>query len=109
MTKNKIDKDCALSADSEPNGGLYAARTHLVENVIVDGATATRREHDLIGKADVPADAYWGIHTLRAVENFPITGIPIAHFPELIRALALVKQAAARANRKLKQVSPQKA
>lgn len=70
---------------------------------------ATRREHDLLGEAEVPADAYWGIHTLRAVENFPVTGIPIGHFPEFIRALALVKQAAARANRRLGQLGPEKA
>jgi aspartate ammonia-lyase len=70
---------------------------------------ATRREHDLLGEAEVPAEAYWGIHTLRAVENFPITGVPIGHFPELIRALAFVKQAAARANRRLKQLAPEKA
>ncbi|MCI0465529.1 MAG: aspartate ammonia-lyase [Beijerinckiaceae bacterium] len=70
---------------------------------------ATRREHDLLGYADIPADAYWGIHTLRAAENFPITGIPISHFPEFVRALALVKQAAARANRRLKQLPPEKA
>jgi aspartate ammonia-lyase len=63
------------------------------------GASATiRREKDLIGERDVPADAYFGIHTLRAMENFAITGIPIARHPELIRALAAVKQAAARAN-----------
>src|SRR5476649_353676 len=70
---------------------------------------ATRREHDLLGEADVPADVYWGIHTLRAVENFPITGVPIGHFPELIRALALVKQAAARANRRLAHLPAEKA
>ena len=52
-------------------------------------------------KTTFPADAYWGIHTKRAVENFPITGVPIGHFPELIQALAMVKKAAARANRKL--------
>src|SRR5206468_10754517 len=62
---------------------------------------ATRSEHDLIGNADVPANAYWGIHTLRAVDNFPITGVPVGHFPEFVRALVLVKQAAARANRLL--------
>ena len=61
----------------------------------------TRREHDLLGESDVPASAYWGIHTKRAVENFPITGVPIGHFPELVRALALVKHAAARANKRL--------
>jgi aspartate ammonia-lyase len=69
---------------------------------------ATRREHDLLGELDVPADAYWGIHTLRAVTNFPITGVPIGHFPELVRALVLVKQAAARANRRLGYLSQEK-
>ena len=51
--------------------------------------------------ATCPTHAYWGVHTLRAVENFPITGVPVGHFPELVRALAMVKQAAARANRRL--------
>src|SRR5579863_1604907 len=69
----------------------------------------TRREHDLLGEADVPADAYWGVHTLRAVENFPITGVPIGHFPDLVRALALVKKAAARANRRLGSLPASKA
>ncbi len=62
---------------------------------------ATRTEHDLLGEREVPADARYGVQTLRAVENFPITGIRLAHFPELIRALAMVKQAAARANHRL--------
>jgi aspartate ammonia-lyase len=62
---------------------------------------ATRSEHDLLGNADVPESAYWGIHTLRAVENFPITGVPVGHYPDFVRALVLVKQAAARANRRL--------
>src|SRR6195952_5716898 len=62
---------------------------------------ATRSEHDLLGNADVPASAYWGVHTLRAVDNFPITGVPVGHFPDFVRALVLVKQAAARANRRL--------
>jgi len=62
---------------------------------------ATRREHDLLGEAEVPESVYWGVHTLRAVDNFPITGVPVGHFPDFVRALALVKQAAARANRRL--------
>ncbi|MEU7647816.1 aspartate ammonia-lyase [Streptomyces huasconensis] len=62
---------------------------------------ATRREHDLLGDRDVPADAYWGIHSLRATENFPITGIPISVYPQLVDALAAVKEAAARANEEL--------
>ena len=64
-------------------------------------SAATRREHDLLGERAVPADALFGIQTLRAVENFPITGIHLSHFPALINALAAVKQAAARANAKL--------
>ena len=69
----------------------------------------TRREHDLLGEVDVPAKAYWGVHTKRAVENFPITGVPVGHFPELVRSLALVKQAAARANKRLGFLSAAKA
>lgn len=60
-----------------------------------------RAEHDLLGEREVPKNARYGIQTMRAMENFPITGIRIAHFPHLIRALAMVKQAAARANRSL--------
>ncbi|WP_374425301.1 aspartate ammonia-lyase [Paracoccus sp. (in: a-proteobacteria)] len=60
--------------------------------------TNTRLEHDLLGGRAVPADAYWGIHTLRAVENFPISGRPVGEIPELVRALAAIKQAAALAN-----------
>lgn len=65
-------------------------------------ATATHRsEHDLIGDRDVPADAYWGVHTLRAVENFPITGTPLSYNTHLVNGLAMVKQAAAQANHEL--------
>ena len=57
-----------------------------------------RTEHDLLGDRVVPADAYYGIHTLRALENFPITGTAISIYPDLVTALACVKQAAAIAN-----------
>ncbi|AJG22685.1 aspartate ammonia-lyase [Cupriavidus basilensis] len=60
-----------------------------------------RTEHDLLGDCEVPADVYYGVHTLRAVENFPITGTPISIYPELIKALAYIKQAAALANHEL--------
>jgi aspartate ammonia-lyase len=60
-----------------------------------------RIEHDLLGDRAVPAHAYYGVHTLRAVENFPITGTPISIYPDLVRALACIKQAAARANHEL--------
>src|SRR3954466_2092153 len=61
----------------------------------------TRVEHDLIGDRSIPADAYYGVHTLRALENFSITGTSIAIYPDLIVALACVKQAAAMANNEL--------
>ena len=64
-------------------------------------AATTRTEHDLLGDREVPADAYYGVHTLRAVENFPITGTPISHYPDLVRALAEIKMAASRANHEL--------
>ncbi len=65
---------------------------------------AYRVEHDLLGDRQVPANAYYGIHTLRALENFPITGMPISVYPEFIDALACVKQAAAHANQDLGQL-----
>ena len=60
--------------------------------------TAIRVEHDLIGDRDVPAAAYYGVHTLRAVENFPITGQTLKESADLIASLAAIKQAAAEAN-----------
>ncbi|RXZ45514.1 aspartate ammonia-lyase [Crenobacter cavernae] len=63
--------------------------------------TDTRIEHDLLGDREVPSAAYYGVHTLRAQENFPITGTPIGRYPELIRALAVIKAAAAEANHAL--------
>jgi len=62
---------------------------------------AKRREHDLLGECDVSQDVYYGVHTLRAVENFPITGVPISIYPSLIEALASIKSAAAGANAEL--------
>jgi aspartate ammonia-lyase len=61
----------------------------------------TRVEHDLLGDREVPAEAYYGVHTLRAKENFPITGIAISAYPDLVNALVTVKEAAARANGEL--------
>lgn len=62
----------------------------------------TRIEHDLLGNREVSADAYYGVQTLRAIENFAnITGIELGHYPNYIKALAIVKQAAAVANHDL--------
>jgi aspartate ammonia-lyase len=61
--------------------------------------TVARREHDLIGDVDVPSDLYWGAHTARVVENFPISGETLGAKPYFVEALATVKQAAAEAKR----------
>ena len=62
------------------------------------GGKQTRIEHDLLGEREVPDEALYGVQTLRALENFPITGVPLREFPALIDALAAVKEAAALAN-----------
>jgi aspartate ammonia-lyase len=67
--------------------------------------SATRLEHDLLGNYEVPIHAYWGVHTARAVDNFPISGVPIGHYRSLIQALAIVKQATAQANFELGELS----
>jgi aspartate ammonia-lyase len=61
----------------------------------------TRIEHDLLGEREVPAHRYFGIQTLRATENFAITGITIVHYPRLIKSLAYIKKAAALTNQEL--------
>lgn len=63
--------------------------------------TEYRTESDMLGETKIPVAAYWGVHTARAVENFPISGIALSHHTELVNALAAVKQAAARANSEL--------
>ena len=58
----------------------------------------TRMERDLLGEKAVPANAYYGVQTARALENFQISGIPISHYPGFVEAWAIVKLAAARGN-----------
>jgi aspartate ammonia-lyase len=67
---------------------------------------AVRVEKDSMGSREVPADAYWGIQTLRARENFPVSGLRAS--PYMIRAYALLKLACVRANTELKGVDPVK-
>lgn len=63
---------------------------------------ATKRiEEDLLGAREVPLEVYWGIHTLRAIENYQISGTTIAEEPEFVRGMVAVKKASAMANRKL--------
>lgn len=60
--------------------------------------STTRTESDLIGTREIPVEAYYGIQTVRAIENFPITGLGINRFPELVKYLGVIKKAAAMAN-----------
>jgi aspartate ammonia-lyase len=61
----------------------------------------TRTEKDLLGTREVPQEVYYGIQTMRGIENFTISGISLNFFPEIIIALAMVKMASARANHDL--------
>ncbi len=67
----------------------------------------TRTEHDLLGNKEVPVEYYFGVQTMRAMENFHISRVRLYFFPELIKALAMVKEAAACANRDLGQIDGQ--
>lgn len=69
----------------------------------------TRREIDSLGEVEVPSEAYFGSQTMRAVNNFLISGIPISHLSELIHALAIVKKAAVLANARLGDIPAAKA
>ena len=71
-------------------------------------AQATRTEKDLLGEKQVPADAYYGVQTARALENFQISGVLMNHYPEYVEAWAIVKLAAARANAAVGAMKPER-
>jgi aspartate ammonia-lyase len=68
----------------------------------------TRTEHDLLGNKEVPADAYYGVQTARALENFQLSGISIDTYPGFVEAWAIVKLAAARANTSVGAMKPER-
>jgi len=68
---------------------------------------ATRTEHDLLGSKEIPAEAYYGVQTARALENFQLSGIAINHYPGFVEAWAIVKLAAARANTDVGAMEPE--
>jgi len=72
-------------------------------------SSLTRTETDSLGSVEIPASAYWGVHTARAHENFPIARRPISVYPDFVRAFACVKQAAARANLEIGALDEQRA
>jgi len=72
----------------------------------VANAQQTRTEKDLLGEKQIPVDAYYGVQTARAVENFQLSGIKINHYPGFVEAWAIVKLAAARANTEVGAMKP---
>jgi aspartate ammonia-lyase len=90
------------------SGRLAAANEHLVSGRSPVVAS-WRKEHDLLGERELPDHAYFGVQTLRGMENFPISGIPLHHFGHFVRSLAYVKKAAALANKELGVVAPERA
>ena len=71
-------------------------------------AQGTRTEKDLLGEKQIPNDAYYGVQTARALENFQVSGIPTKFYPDYVRAYAMVKLAAARANTDVGRMSKEK-
>ena len=87
------------------SGRLAAANEHLISGRSPVVAT-WRKEHDSLGERELPDTAYYGVQTLRGMENFPISGIPLHHFSHFVRSLAYVKKAAALANEQLGVLDP---
>ncbi len=80
---------------------MSAANTRVINVAAQYQSGRTRNEHDLLGDREVPHEYYYGIQTLRALENFNISGVTLNFYPLLIEALAMVKKAAALANNEL--------
>src|SRR5512147_2582241 len=85
----------------------FAALTCLILAAAAGGQEKARVEKDLLGEKQVPADAYYGVQTARALENFQISGIPINHYPGFVEAWAIVKLAAAPANTAVAAMTPE--
>src|SRR3954469_1431229 len=90
-----------------------AAVTLLLAANVLPGATApagldTRTEHDLLGNKKVPANAFYGVQTARALENFQISNVSMNSYPEFVDAFAIVKLAAARATTQVGAMKPER-
>ncbi|NCS89377.1 MAG: aspartate ammonia-lyase [Ignavibacteria bacterium] len=77
---------------------MQFANTRIINHAAQYQSGRTRNEHDLLGNRKIPFEVYYGVQTLRALENFNISGVALSFYPILIEALAVVKMAAAKAN-----------
>jgi aspartate ammonia-lyase len=87
---------------------FFAGNALLSQQSAQSSTGQTRTEKDLLGEKQVPANAYYGVQTARALENFQLSGIPINHYPEFIDAWAIVKLAAAQANTDVGAMKPER-
>jgi aspartate ammonia-lyase len=81
--------------------GASAGTTTNAQLAMAYSSGRRRLEHDLLGEREIPQECYFGVQTLRARENFHISGVTLRSFPVLVRSLAEVKKAAALANARL--------
>src|SRR5690348_10994877 len=86
---------------------IFFTLTCLVVAPVVN-AQQTRTERDLLGEKQIPADAYYGVQTARALENFQLSGVLINHYPGFVEAWAIVKLAAAQANTDVGAMKPER-
>src|SRR6187455_5764 len=87
---------------------LVALSAFLLAGIGLSYAQQTRTEKDLLGEKQIPFDAYYGVQTMRALENFQISGVKTSFYPDYVRAYAMVKLAAARANNDVGRLSKEK-
>jgi len=93
------EQSAASTTTAQPAGPVQPAKAALVG--------PTRTERDLLGDKEIPSDAYYGVQTARALENFKISGVLINHYPGFVEAWAIVKLAAARANTDVGAMKPE--
>ena len=93
--ENKVDSQEKPVAPAEPAANASSRASSK------SAKPGFRIEEDLLGKMEVPDDAYYGVHTLRAIENYQISRTTINQVPEFIRGMVQVKKACALANRRL--------
>jgi aspartate ammonia-lyase len=91
-------------------GAIKMFATSMLLGVCLSAVTAqqTRKEKDLLGEKEIPANAYYGVQTARAIENFPISGVTTNFYPDYVKAFVIVKLAAARANAESGRLSKEK-
>lgn len=113
-SSKKEEKDTKSAAKDvkkkEADTSTYAAQQKVADQKAPKNSSKkTRTETDLLGSLEVPADAYYGVHTVRAMENFQISYVTINTIPHFIRGMVQVKKAAAMANRRLHVLPKKKA